>query len=92
LREQAVADYSHALEIEPANANAFHNRGTTLDKMGRLKEAINDFSAAIRLDPRNAASYNSRALAYDKKGLAEGAPPPSGDARKTHPGIADFTR
>ena len=64
--EQAVADYTRAIALDPRNANAYHNRGSSYDKMGRLVEAVNDFSKAIELDPRNASSFNSRGLARDK--------------------------
>jgi tetratricopeptide (TPR) repeat protein len=31
--EEALADYTTAVELEPRNANAYHNRGSTLDKV-----------------------------------------------------------
>ena len=31
--EHAVTDYTRAIELEPRNANAFHNRGSTSDKV-----------------------------------------------------------
>lgn len=64
--EAAIVDYSAAIALDPRNANAFHNRGTSCEKMGRLQEAVGDFSRAIELEPRNASSYNSRGLARDK--------------------------
>jgi hypothetical protein len=30
-----VADYSRALQIEPANATALHNRGSLFERLGR---------------------------------------------------------
>ena len=76
--EEAVADYTRAISLDPSNANAFHNRGSSFDKMGRLSEAVEDFTKAIELDPRNASSYNSRGLARDKLGARNEA-------------LADFT-
>jgi Flp pilus assembly protein TadD len=66
--DEAVSDYSRALELDARNANAYHNRGSTLDKLGRLHDAISDFSRAIELDPGNASSLNSRGLARDRCG------------------------
>ena len=31
--EAAVVDYTRAIELEPRNANAYHNRGSTSDKV-----------------------------------------------------------
>ncbi len=45
---EAVEDYSEALKLEPDNANARHNRGSALEKMGRDREALHDFTEAIR--------------------------------------------
>lgn len=32
--EDAIADYSRALELEPANATALHNRGALYERLG----------------------------------------------------------
>lgn len=36
--EEAVADYSKALQIEPSNATALHNRGSLFERLGRCDE------------------------------------------------------
>jgi tetratricopeptide (TPR) repeat protein len=38
--EQAIADYSRAIELEPRNANAYHNRGSTADKVCRERPLV----------------------------------------------------
>jgi Flp pilus assembly protein TadD len=66
LFKEAVTDFTTALSIDPKNANAYCNRGSSLEKMNHLSEAINDYTRAIALDPRNSAAYNSRGLALDR--------------------------
>ena len=39
------------IELDPANSHAYHNRGISLDKLGRFAEAVRDFSAVLQLDP-----------------------------------------
>ena len=31
--DEAIADYSRAIELDPKNSNAYHNRGSTNDKV-----------------------------------------------------------
>lgn len=66
-RAPALAPHSTAISIDPNNANAYHNRGSTLDKLNQLDAAIADFTKAISLDSTNASTYNSRGLAYDSQ-------------------------
>ena len=35
--EEAIKDYTKALEIEPENSTAYHNRGSLLERLGHLK-------------------------------------------------------
>lgn len=88
--DEAVADYSTAISLEPRNANAFHNRGSTLDKMGRLDHAVADFSAALELDPSNATTHNARGLARDRAAGAPGVAPAGATALREG-AIADFS-
>lgn len=63
---EAVKDYTHALEIEPNNSTAYHNRGSLLERLGNLKNALADFNKAIELDPKSALSYNARGLLLER--------------------------
>ena len=65
---KAILDYTLALEIDPKNANALHNRGSSSEKAGNLNDALSDFTLALQLGPDNASSYNSRGLTLDKLG------------------------
>ena len=48
--DAAVADYTEALRLDPANAHALHNRGISLDRLGRDDEAARDFERAHELE------------------------------------------
>lgn len=52
----AVAAYSAALALEPDNAHALHNRGTTLAQAGDVAAAVRDLEALVVLDPGNQAA------------------------------------
>ena len=42
----AVGDYTRALEIDPRNAHALHNRAISHDRLGNAHRAAQDFAAA----------------------------------------------
>ena len=48
--DAAVADYTEALRLDPANAHALHNRGISYDRLGRDDEAARDFERALELE------------------------------------------
>ena len=62
--EQAIEDYTRAIELDAAFAEAYFNRGVSYYEVGRYQEAITDLSQAIRLDPADDNYYSRRSLAY----------------------------
>ena len=48
--DAAVADYTEALRLDPTNAHALHNRGISLDRLGRDDEAARDFERALEIE------------------------------------------
>ena len=52
--EEALADFSCAIEIDPGYAWAIDQRGETYRLMERYEEALTDFSRAIEIDPADA--------------------------------------
>ena len=67
-QDEAISDYTKALEINPRDALAYYNRGIAYNKKGRHDEAISDFNKALEINPRDAWAYYNRGIAYDNKG------------------------
>ena len=64
--DQAISDFSKAIEINPRLAPAYNNRGTAYLYTARYEQAILDLSKAVEIDPRLAHAYNNRGWAYIK--------------------------
>ena len=54
--EEAVADFSEVLRMDPSNANALYSRGSARDNLGHFNEALSDYTAALTLDSSGALS------------------------------------
>ena len=66
--EMAIEVYSHAIELNPNNADAYSNRGATYRKKGDFDRAIDDYNTVIQLKPDYAQAYFNRGTAYGRKG------------------------
>lgn len=53
----AIADYSIAIDVNSKNALAFYNRGLVRAVQEKYNEAITDYCAAIDLEPNDANAY-----------------------------------
>ncbi|HUI67590.1 MAG TPA: tetratricopeptide repeat protein [Nitrospirota bacterium] len=73
LLDQAIADYSKAIEIKPRYDGAYVNRGNAYKAKGLLVRAIADYNKAIELNIKNDKAYYNRGSAYKAKGLFEQA-------------------
>jgi tetratricopeptide (TPR) repeat protein len=62
--DQAIAEYSEALRLEPSSSIAYCQRATAHRHKGDADRAIADCTAALRLAPNLAAAYKERANAY----------------------------
>jgi tetratricopeptide (TPR) repeat protein len=71
--DSAVADFSEAINLNPAYADAYFHRGTAYRAKGDYDRAIADFDQAIQLDPKDPEAYNCRGEAYRDKGDYERA-------------------
>ena len=58
--ERAIEEFSRAIQLNPTNSLAYHERGYTYSQLGKYERAINDFTQAIQLDPFDASAYNYR--------------------------------
>jgi tetratricopeptide (TPR) repeat protein len=66
--DRAIADFTQAIRLDPANAKAYKERGDAYAGKGDLDRAIANYNQAIRLDPTYAAAYRNRGTAYYSKG------------------------
>jgi len=62
--EEAIAEFSKAIELDPDYAPAYNNRGDAYSEKGQHDVAIADYDKAIELDPNYAEAYNNRGEAY----------------------------
>lgn len=77
--DQAIADYTEAIQLKPDLFVAYLNRGTAQRKKGEVDLAIADYTKAIELKADLFDAYTLRGICYGKKGRYEEA-------------IADFTK
>lgn len=62
--QEAVKEYSKAIELDPSFASAYHNRGILYNNLGEQQKALDDYNKAIELDPSYATAYNGRGNVY----------------------------
>lgn len=71
--EQAIADYTSALQINPSDANVYSNRAAIYLLLSAYDRAQADLNEALKLEPENPkAQYNQGAL-YLKQGANDKA-------------------
>jgi tetratricopeptide (TPR) repeat protein len=66
--DQAIADFTEAIAINPRFDEAYYNRGRAWHDKGDYGKAIGDYTRAIEIDPRDAFVYFNRGSAWMKKG------------------------
>ena len=74
--EEALAEYTEAIRLDPNFSVAYFNRGQTYFALGQPEKAVQDYAEAIRLNPDRAQIrlvYASRAMAYTLLGNDSGA-------------------
>ena len=54
LQDEAIADYTKAIELDPKYARAYMNRGFVKYAKNLLDDTIADFTKAVELDPKSA--------------------------------------
>ena len=64
MYNQAIKDYSKAIEINPRHAEVYYNRGFVYAKKGQHNQAIEDFTKAIEINSRYAEAYYNRGFTY----------------------------
>jgi len=59
--DKSLDAYSHAIELNPANASTYLNRAITFSMMGQYAKSIPDFDKSLDLAPEVALTYKNRA-------------------------------
>ncbi len=57
LLNEAIQDYTHALERDPKMVEAYVNRGYVLNDMQNAEQASQDFHTALQLNPDNGTAH-----------------------------------
>jgi len=63
--DKAIECYDKALEIDPANANAWGAKGWALYELGKSDEAIKCYDKAIEIKPKAARFWNNKGVVFD---------------------------
>ncbi|MCK6630334.1 MAG: tetratricopeptide repeat protein [Anaerolineae bacterium] len=66
--DEAIADLSRAIEIDPGYPPAYYERGRLYEEQDNYERAIADYSQAIKLDPGHLSAYRKRSELYEKQG------------------------
>lgn len=62
--DEAISEFTKAIELEPELAQLYYNRGNAYTKKGSYDEAILDYTRAVELKSDFTDAYNNRAVAY----------------------------
>jgi tetratricopeptide (TPR) repeat protein len=57
--DQAIADYTKAIELDPKIAAAYNNRGIAFKQKGLNSKAVADFQAYLQLNPMRRTAHRS---------------------------------
>ncbi|MFD8284976.1 tetratricopeptide repeat protein [Streptomyces solisilvae] len=71
--EEALAEYTHAIELNSSSASIIADRGYLNRLAGRYEEALADCASAIELDPENSNAITNRGATYRISGQYEEA-------------------
>ncbi|MGY6529840.1 MAG: tetratricopeptide repeat protein [Cyanobacterium sp.] len=71
--EEAIEQYSRAIELNPNYVDAYYNRGLTYADLKDFDRAIADYTQAITIDPEYLNAYNNRGVLYANLGDYERA-------------------
>lgn len=71
--EEALKDFTRAIEIDPTRADGFAGRGNVLQAMGQYEASLQDYDRAIEINPKLANAYVNRGSVYSHLGQYEKA-------------------
>jgi tetratricopeptide (TPR) repeat protein len=87
--DQAIGDFTEALRLNPALAEAYAGRGLAYQRKGDLEKAIVDLGEAIKRDPNSQSAYYNRGLVFYNKGEVDRALPDFDEAVRCSPDKAE---
>ncbi|MGC8789943.1 MAG: tetratricopeptide repeat protein [Desulfurella sp.] len=64
--QQAIEEYTAAIEENPNNYMAYINRGIVFFELNRYNEALKDFKKAQSIDPNDPYAYYNSAIVYNE--------------------------
>ena len=64
--DEAIADYSKAIEINPVDPSLYNNRAMIYGTLLKWNKAIEDLSKVIELEPQNSSAISKREYAYSQ--------------------------
>ncbi len=62
--DQAIKDYTKAIELNPKDADIYNNRGFTYGEIKNYDQSIKDFNKAIEINPKKPRTYLNRGNIY----------------------------
>lgn len=86
--DEAIAEYSEAIELDPDYAQAYNNRGWIYRTKTEYDNAIADFNKAIELDPSNHTTHTNLGSVYHSIGKYDKAIAEHNKAIELEPGFA----
>ena len=69
--QEAVHEFTKAIELDPTYVEAWYDRGSLYDKQGELEKACHDFQQIVARMPNYAARYNLAVLYIKREMWAE---------------------
>ncbi|MEJ2102594.1 MAG: tetratricopeptide repeat protein, partial [Desulfobacterales bacterium] len=71
--DEAINAFSKAIEIIPADFQAYNSRGVAWALKGDFARAIDDYNKALELRPHYAEAFNNRGYAHTQRGELKAA-------------------
>jgi tetratricopeptide (TPR) repeat protein len=70
---RAITCYDKAIEMDPKDAYAWHNKGVSLQNLGRDEDALTCYDKAIEIDPKDAVAWSNKGASLGCLGRYEEA-------------------
>jgi Tfp pilus assembly protein PilF len=67
MYNEALQDFSRAIEIDPFDADLYNKRALVYQEMGRVDMAVADYDRSISRNPSSADTYNNLGVLYAKE-------------------------